>query len=91
MQCSITSPPVAWRSTGWSSIAASGPTCSGGPAHALMRLIRILDDAPKPAPVGAGEMITTGTFTHAWPIKPGERWTSDYGALGLDRLTITFS
>jgi 2-keto-4-pentenoate hydratase len=42
-------------------------------------------------PLGAGEIVTTGTITDAWPIAPDERWSSDYGGLGVDALTLDLS
>ena len=36
-------------------------------------------------------MITTGTITDAWPVAAGETWTSDYGELGIEGLTLTIS
>jgi 2-oxo-3-hexenedioate decarboxylase len=68
-----------------------GTNVLGGPAHALTHLIRVLDDGPESSRLQAGETITTGTVTDAWPIQPGERWTSDYGALGLEGLTLVTS
>jgi len=35
--------------------------------------------------------VTTGTITDAWPVAAGQIWHSDYGALGLPGLTITFA
>jgi 2-oxo-3-hexenedioate decarboxylase len=68
-----------------------GANVLGGPAHALTHLIRVLGDGPESSRLTAGEMITTGSVTDAWPVAPGGQWTSDYGALGLEGLTITFS
>jgi hypothetical protein len=34
--------------------------------------------------------VTTGTITDAWPVAAGETWSSDYGALGLEGLTLSF-
>jgi 2-keto-4-pentenoate hydratase len=68
-----------------------GANVLGSPLHALAHLIRVLADQPEYAPLAAGEIVTTGTLTDAWPIAPGERWQSDYGSLGLDGLTATFS
>jgi len=66
-----------------------GTNVLGGPAHALAHLIRVLDEDHPASQLNAGEVITTGTITDAWPIAPGERWTSDYGALGLEGLTLS--
>jgi len=60
-------------------------------ARALVHLVRVLADQPKSRPLGAGEIITTGTITNMWPIASGESWTSDYGSLGLDGLTVNFA
>ena len=42
-------------------------------------------------PLVAGEIVTTGTITDAWPVAPGETWSSDYGALGLQGMTLTLT
>ena len=61
------------------------------PALALAHLARVLADLPQFPPLAAGEIVTTGTITDAWPVVPGETWSSDYGGLGLEGLTLTFS
>jgi len=63
----------------------------GSPAQALAHLVRVLATQPRSPPLAAGEIVTTGTLTDAWPVKAGETWTSDYGALGLSGLTLTFT
>jgi 2-oxo-3-hexenedioate decarboxylase len=61
------------------------------PALALAHLARVLADLPKFPPLAAGELVTTGTITDAWPVAAGETWSSDYGALGLQGMTLTFA
>jgi 2-oxo-3-hexenedioate decarboxylase len=61
------------------------------PALALAHLARLLAGLPQFPPLAAGEIVTTGTITDAWPVVPGETWSSDYGALGLEGLTLTFA
>jgi len=61
------------------------------PALALAHLARVLAGLPKFPPLVAGEIVTTGTITDAWPVAPGETWSSDYGALGLEGLVLTLS
>lgn len=68
-----------------------GANVLDGPAHALVHLVQVLAGQPHSSPLGAGEIVTTGTITNMWPIARGERWTSDYGSLGLDGLTVSFS
>lgn len=66
-----------------------GANVLGSPALALAHLVRSLRALPQFPPLAAGEVITTGTITDAWPIAPGETWRSDYGSLGLDGLVLT--
>jgi 2-keto-4-pentenoate hydratase len=68
--------------TGVSSVVLDSPAC------ALAHLSRCLDDQGE-ATLLAGDVITTGTITDAWPVAGGETWTSDYGELGIDGLTLT--
>jgi 2-oxo-3-hexenedioate decarboxylase len=68
-----------------------GSNVLGSPALALVHLARVLASQPEAPPLAAGEVITTGTVTDAWPVKAGETWRSDYGALGLRGLTLTFA
>jgi len=60
------------------------------PALALVHLARVLAGQPQFKPLAAGEIITTGTITDAWPVARGETWSSDYGALGLQGLRLRF-
>jgi 2-oxo-3-hexenedioate decarboxylase len=68
-----------------------GANVLGSPALALAHLARVLATQPWAPPLAAGEIITTGTVTDAWPVAPGQTWTSDYGSLGLAGLTLTFT
>jgi len=69
----------------------AGANVLGSPAQALAHLVRVLATQPRSPPLAAGEIVTTGTLTDAWPVKAGQTWTSDYGALGLSGLTLTFT
>ena len=53
------------------------------PAFALQHLARVLASQPQTTPLGAGELITTGTLTDAWPLVAGTRWRSDYSTLAI--------
>jgi 2-oxo-3-hexenedioate decarboxylase len=61
------------------------------PALALAHLARVLAELPQFPPLAAGEIVTTGTITDAWPVAPGQTWSSDYGTLGLEGITLTLS
>ena len=68
-----------------------GANVLGGPTNALAHLVRVLASQPQFQPLAAGEIITTGTITDAWPVAPGETWASDYGALGIGGVTVAFT
>lgn len=68
----------------------NGANVLGSPAAALEHLARVLDGQSRFEGLAAGEIITTGTLTDAQPIAAGERWSSDYGALGLHGLDVIF-
>jgi len=41
------------------------------------------------ARLGAGDVVTTGTWTDAWPVKAGERWATRYDSV-LPALEVEF-
>ena len=67
-----------------------GANVLDSPALALSHLARVLAAQPEAPGLAAGEMVTTGTVTDAWPVLPGQSWSSDYGELGLEGLTLDF-
>jgi 2-oxo-3-hexenedioate decarboxylase len=67
-----------------------GANVLGSPALALAHLARLLADQPQSPELAAGEIVTTGTVTDAWPVAAGEVWSSDYGVLGINGLTLSF-
>jgi 2-oxo-3-hexenedioate decarboxylase len=58
------------------------------PALALAHLARVLADQPQFARLAAGEIVTSGTVTDAWPVAHGQTWSSDYGELDLPGLHL---
>jgi 2-oxo-3-hexenedioate decarboxylase len=68
-----------------------GSNVLGSPIHALAHLIQVLTSQPSFAPLAAGEIVTTGTVTDAWPVRRGETWRSDYGSLGIEGLRLRFA
>jgi 2-oxo-3-hexenedioate decarboxylase len=65
-----------------------GANVLGSPALALAYLVRALATLPQFPPLAAGEVITTGTLTDAWPLIAGETWRSDYGTLGIGGIVL---
>lgn len=68
-----------------------GANVLDSPALALAHMARTLAAQPALAPLDAGEVVTTGTLTDAWPVAPGETWRSDYGTLPVAGLELTFT
>lgn len=46
------------------------------PLMALLHFLKALRQCPGAPEVQAGDVITTGTWTDAWPIKAGQQWES---------------
>lgn len=65
-----------------------GANVLDGPAHAMVYLRDVLASQPGSPPLAAGELVTTGTITDAWPVRSGDRWTSDYGPLPVRGLSL---
>lgn len=61
-----------------------------GPLHALHHFARELQRCPDGPTLMAGDVVTTGTWTDAWPIEPGQRWRSVFdGELGSLTIALT--
>ena len=67
-----------------------GANVLDSPVLALGHLVRLLASQPNSSPLAAGEIVTTGTITDAWPVVAGDTWSSDYGELRISGLTVTF-
>lgn len=70
--------------------AGFGSDVLGSPLHALWHLHQLLKIQSQFPPLGAGEIITTGTWTDVCPIAPGETWTSAFSGVALPGLTVSF-
>jgi len=63
----------------------------GGPLSALRHLVEVLDNDPVNPPLAGGEIVTTGTLTRAFPVAPGETWTTKPKGVALDGVAIRFT
>ena len=58
----------------------AGANVLDGPLHALHHFLQELRDCPGAADLQAGDVVTTGTWTDAWPVAPGQRWSAEFDA-----------
>lgn len=77
---------------GMSSLCAAGfgRDVQGSPLHALLALHRQLQERADMPALQAGEIVSTGSWTNALPIKRGEIWSSAFSQLNLSGLTVSF-
>ncbi len=61
-----------------------------GPVKALQHLIDLLSRQDVHPPIAAGEIVTTGTLTRAFPIAPGESWSTQLSPAILPSAHIRF-
>jgi 2-keto-4-pentenoate hydratase len=59
----------------------SGANVLDSPLHALMHFIKELQSCPGAPDVVARDVVTTGTWTDAWPVAAQERWSARFDAL----------
>jgi len=62
-----------------------------GPLSALRHLVELLAQDPVNPPLAAGEIVTTGTLTRAFPVAPGETWRTTLDGIALDGIEIRFA
>lgn len=60
----------------------------GGPLQALRFLVDEIARRPGSLPLGAGEIVTTGTLTDAQPIRAGEVWSTELRHLPIDGIRV---
>jgi len=63
-----------------------GANVLDGPVHALKHLVDSLGAAQ---PIRKGEIVTTGTLTRAFPVIPGERWSTTISGFDLPGLDVS--
>lgn len=62
-----------------------------GPLLALRHLAGVLAADPDNPPLAPGEIVTTGTVTRAFPVAPGESWTTAPRGIPLEGARLTFA
>jgi 2-oxo-3-hexenedioate decarboxylase len=62
----------------------------GGPLTASRHLVDLLANDNFNPPLAAGEIVTTGTLTRAFPIAAGQRWSTKLAGIEIDGISATF-
>jgi 2-keto-4-pentenoate hydratase len=70
--------------------SGAGAAVLDDPLHALLHFVQELRQCPGAPDLQAGDVITTGTWTDAWPVAAGQTWAADFAA-PLPRLEVAFS
>lgn len=65
-----------------------GANVLGNPLAAVVHLMQVLASQSPPRPLQAGELVTTGTVTSAYPVKAGQTWGTELGGIALPGLSI---
>ena len=55
-----------------------GANVLDSPLRALQHFVRELRQCPGAPDLSAGDVVTTGTWTDAWPVAPGEHWAARF-------------
>ncbi len=71
--------------------AGFGRDVQGSPLHALLALHQQLQQQTDAPSLQAGEIVSTGSWTNALPVKRGEIWSSAFSQLNLGGLTVSFT
>ncbi len=66
-----------------------GANVLDGPLHALLHFVQTLRACPDAPDLQPGDVVTTGTWTDAWPVAPGQTWRADFEG-ALSPLTVRF-
>jgi 2-oxo-3-hexenedioate decarboxylase len=68
----------------------AGRNVLDSPLAALAHFVAELRACPGAPDIRAGDVVTTGTWTDAWPVAPGEQWTARFTA-PLPPVSVRFS
>ncbi len=66
-----------------------GSVVLGDPLQALLHFVQELRCCPGAPDVQPGDVVTTGTWTDAWPVAPGQTWVAQFDA-PLSPLQVAF-
>ncbi|MCW5632388.1 MAG: hydratase [Rubrivivax sp.] len=69
----------------------TGAIVLDGPLQALKAMVEAMAKTTPQWSIRAGECVTTGTITDAWPLAPGQTWTTKLTDARLAGLTLRTS
>lgn len=69
----------------------TGANVLGSPLAALAHLVAVLAEQSPLQPIQAHEIVTTGTLTGAYVLRPGQTWQTRLGGIGLPGLSVSFT
>ena len=58
----------------------TGANVLDSPLHALLHFLTELRQCPGAPDLLPGDVVTTGTWTDAWPVAAGEHWSARFSA-----------
>lgn len=67
----------------------SGALVLDSPLRALQHFLKTLRDRPGAADIAPGDVVTTGTWTDAWPVETGQSWAASFDSV-LPELKVQF-
>jgi 2-keto-4-pentenoate hydratase len=70
--------------------AGKGSNVMGSPLAALAHLVALLAEQGPEVALQAGEMVTTGTLTAAYAIRPQQTWHTEIEGIALPGLRVAF-
>ncbi len=70
--------------------AGFGSDILNSPLHALWHLYQMLQNQSRFPQLGAGEIITTGSWTDGRSVRSGQYWQTAYAGLALSGLNLSF-
>ena len=70
--------------------SGGGAAVLDSPLLALRHLVGMLANDPHNPPLTAGEIISTGTLTKAFPVHAGETWRAEVAGIPLAAVTLNF-
>jgi 2-keto-4-pentenoate hydratase len=68
---------------------AAGALVLDGPLLALLHFVHSIWPQPGGPVLRAGDIVTTGSWTDAWPVKPGQHWSARFNQ-ALPALEVAF-